>query len=110
MYWLNIFIPLIDTKLWNASGIPANKGFWADLLGFGDFYFELGVQITEICIATRSQNGGLIEMGELKRRIKAMRGIKGDTKATQQEISEYVKGLKTEYARKWKALTLSFWN
>jgi ESCRT-II complex subunit VPS22 len=66
----------------------ANKGFWADLLGFGDFYFELGVQITEICIATRSQNGGLIEIGELKRRIKAMRGITGETKATQQEISE----------------------
>ncbi|CAO3685433.1 unnamed protein product [Umbelopsis vinacea] len=84
------------TKI-GVDPLASNKGFWADLLGFGDFYFELGVQITEICIATRSQNGGLIEMGELKRRIKAMRGIKGDTKATQQEISEddIVRSIKT---------------
>lgn len=63
----------------------ANKGFWADLLGFGDFYFELSVQITEICIATRPQNGGLIEMEELKRRIKVKRG---DRKSSQPAISE----------------------
>jgi ESCRT-II complex subunit VPS22 len=66
----------------------ANKGFWADLLGFGDFYFELSVQITEICIATRPQNGGLIEIEELKRRVKSKRGITKDPKAQQQEISE----------------------
>jgi ESCRT-II complex subunit VPS22 len=66
----------------------ANKGFWADLLGFGDFYFELSVQITEICIATRPQNGGLIEIEELKRRVKSKRGITKDAKAQQQEISE----------------------
>jgi ESCRT-II complex subunit VPS22 len=25
--------------------LASQKGFWAELLGFGDFYYELGVQI-----------------------------------------------------------------
>lgn len=33
----------------------------------GDFYFELGVQIVEICLNTRQQNGGLVDLLELKR-------------------------------------------
>ena len=31
-----------------AAGVDplaSNKGFWTELLGFGDFYYELGVQI-----------------------------------------------------------------
>ena len=28
----------------------AKKGFWAQMLGFGDFYYELGVQIVEVCL------------------------------------------------------------
>jgi hypothetical protein len=37
----------------NSIGVDplaSNKGFWAQLLGFGDFYYELAVQIIEICI------------------------------------------------------------
>eukprot|EP01130_Rhizamoeba_saxonica_P005449 TRINITY_DN2181_c0_g1_i3.p1 TRINITY_DN2181_c0_g1~~TRINITY_DN2181_c0_g1_i3.p1 ORF type:complete len:212 (+),score=47.16 TRINITY_DN2181_c0_g1_i3:404-1039(+) len=40
--------------------LSSSKGFWAQLLGVGDFYYELGVQIVEICIHTRPLNGGLI--------------------------------------------------
>lgn len=36
----------------------ASKGFWAEMLGVGDFYYELGVQIIEICLATSHRNGG----------------------------------------------------
>ncbi|KAG2182103.1 hypothetical protein INT43_007030 [Umbelopsis isabellina] len=84
------------TKI-GVDPLASNKGFWADLLGFGDFYFELSVQITEICIATRPQNGGLIEIEELKRRVKAKRGTSKDPKAQQQEISEddIVRSIKT---------------
>jgi len=46
--------------------LASNKGFWAELLGIGDFYYELGVQIVDICLATRSHNGGLIELEELR--------------------------------------------
>ncbi|GFP82755.1 vacuolar protein sorting-associated protein 22 homolog 1 [Phtheirospermum japonicum] len=45
--------------------LASNKGFWAELLGIGDFYYELGVQIVDICLATRPQNGGLISLEEL---------------------------------------------
>ncbi|KAI3962875.1 hypothetical protein MKW92_049655 [Papaver armeniacum] len=45
--------------------LASNKGFWAELLGIGDFYYELGVQIVDICLATRSLNGGLINLQEL---------------------------------------------
>jgi ESCRT-II complex subunit VPS22 len=39
---------------------------WAELLGFGDYYYELGVQILEACWASRPLNGGLIELGALR--------------------------------------------
>ena len=29
--------------------LASNKGFWSDILGVGDFYFELGVKIIQIC-------------------------------------------------------------
>lgn len=39
---------------------------FAELLGFGDYYFELGVQILEACWASRPLNGGLMELGALR--------------------------------------------
>ncbi|KAH1197471.1 Vacuolar protein sorting-associated protein 22 1 [Glycine soja] len=45
--------------------LASNKGFWSELLGLGDFYYELGVQIVDICLATRVHNGGLIDLQEL---------------------------------------------
>ncbi|KMZ60555.1 putative Vacuolar sorting protein SNF8 [Zostera marina] len=46
--------------------LASNKGFWAELLGIGDFYYELGVQIVDICMLTRSDNGGLISLHNLR--------------------------------------------
>ena len=51
-----------------ATGVDplaCQKGFWSSLLGLGDFYFELGVQIVDVCLSTREKNGGLIEMQEV---------------------------------------------
>ena len=45
--------------------LASNKGFWSDLLGVGDFYSELGVQIIQICLQTRATNGGIISLNEL---------------------------------------------
>lgn len=33
--------------------LASKKGFWSELLDFGDFYYELAVQIIEVCIITR---------------------------------------------------------
>eukprot|EP00731_Ephydatia_muelleri_P007673 Em0004g11a len=54
--------------------LASSKGFWAQALGVGDFYYELGVQIIEICLATRDRNGGLMSFDELRKRVLATSG------------------------------------
>jgi len=49
--------------------LASSKGFWSEMLGFGDFYYELGVQIIEVCMATSHKTGGLMELEELRRRL-----------------------------------------
>ncbi|KAJ8655718.1 hypothetical protein O0I10_008603 [Lichtheimia ornata] len=66
--------------------LASNKGFWADLLGVGDFYYELGIQIIECCIATRTRDGGLTDMNDLRQRVERIRTNSKGKK--QQEISE----------------------
>ncbi|CAI5494315.1 unnamed protein product [Closterium sp. Naga37s-1] len=53
--------------------LASNKGFWNELLGFGDFYYELGVQLIETCMATRADNGGMINLEELRRLVAGKR-------------------------------------
>lgn len=62
--------------------LASNKGFWAEVLGVGDFYYELAVQIVEICLATRSENGGLMTLRELLQRLQT----KGNRK-NRQDVS-----------------------
>eukprot|EP00054_Salpingoeca_dolichothecata_P017293 m.103279 g.103279 ORF g.103279 m.103279 type:complete len:245 (-) comp22396_c0_seq1:87-821(-) len=62
--------------------LASNKGFWAELLGVGDFYYELGVQIVEMCLASRAVNGGLADLSELRNLVLKRRG------KSLQEISE----------------------
>lgn len=65
--------------------LASNKGFWAEILGVGDFYYELSVQIIQICLSTRKSNGGLIGLDELMRRLQFARSRAGKT--SQMEIS-----------------------
>jgi len=46
---------------------PRKGGWWAEMLDLGDWQYELGVQIVDVCVSTRERNGGLIEMGERRR-------------------------------------------
>lgn len=45
--------------------LTSRKGVWADLLGVGDFYYELAVRIIKVCVETRPMNGGIISLREL---------------------------------------------
>ena len=54
--------------------LAASKGFWAQTLGVGDFYYELGVQIIEVCLAARDRTGGLMSFEELQKRLLATSG------------------------------------
>ena len=49
--------------------LASNKGFWADLLGVGNFYYDLGIVVIQICVQTRSSNGGLIYLDDLVERL-----------------------------------------
>ena len=49
--------------------LRSSKGFWADALGVGDFYYEVGVKVVECCAATRGENGGLIAIDDLLDRV-----------------------------------------
>ncbi|XKL63263.1 hypothetical protein PGB90_005627 [Kerria lacca] len=53
--------------------LASGKGFWS-VLGIGDFYHELTVQIVEVCLATNYKNGGLISLNELRLRLIKARG------------------------------------
>jgi len=73
--------------------LQSNKGTFAELLGIGDFYYELGVQIVEACLATRELNGGLMEISALLKYVKRRRG-NGATDISEDDIMRSVKKLK----------------
>lgn len=54
--------------------LASSKGFWSKMLGVGDFYYELGVQIVEVCMSTSHRNGGLMSLNELYRKLQISRG------------------------------------
>merc|ERR1711894_116425 len=62
--------------------LASSKGFWSEMLGFGDFYYELSVQIVEVCMAASHRTGGLMDVGELRQRL-----IKSRSKSKNQDIS-----------------------
>jgi ESCRT-II complex subunit VPS22 len=46
--------------------LSSKKGFWAGLLGMGDYYHELAVQVAEVCLASRSRNGGIMSLTQVQ--------------------------------------------
>ncbi|KAJ2930056.1 hypothetical protein H1R20_g7028, partial [Candolleomyces eurysporus] len=71
---------------------PRKGGWWAELLGLGDWQYELGVQIVDVCVSTRERNGGLIEMSELLRMVSKLRGV-SDGSITEDDIVQSIKTL-----------------
>lgn len=61
--------------------LSSNKGFWS-ILNIGDFYYDLSVQIIEVCLSTSVSNGGLICLDELRERL-----VKSRSRKQAQEIS-----------------------
>jgi len=54
---------------------PRKGGWWAELLGYGDWTYELAIQIVEICVNTRDRNGGIIELSEVLRVVRRLRAL-----------------------------------
>jgi ESCRT-II complex subunit VPS22 len=55
-------------------------GFWTELLGMGNFYYEIAVQSVEIVLATTHLHGGVMTLGELQRRLNTSRGRNASAK------------------------------
>jgi ESCRT-II complex subunit VPS22 len=62
--------------------LTSQKGIWSQILGLGEFYYELGVRIIQVCFRTRHLNGGFIALPELLRAVRKRRTVE------QNEISE----------------------
>ncbi|EKM57747.1 uncharacterized protein PHACADRAFT_170958 [Phanerochaete carnosa HHB-10118-sp] len=72
---------------------PRKGGWWAEVLNLGDWQYELGVQIVDVCVSTRERNGGLIEMGELVRLVGRLRAVEEGT-ITEEDVIRSIKTLK----------------
>lgn len=71
---------------------PRKGGWWAEMLNLGDWQYELGVQIVDVCVSTRDRNGGLIEISELIRMVSRLRGVNSDL-ITEDDIVRSIKTL-----------------
>ncbi|TKA28388.1 hypothetical protein B0A50_03855 [Salinomyces thailandicus] len=75
--------PLAGSNVKQSGGAGAGGkagSVWAKMLGssVNDFYFELAVRVVEVCRETRSENGGMIAVNEVQKRIgKGRQGLVG---------------------------------
>jgi len=72
--------------------LASGKGFWSEMLGVGDFYYELGVQVIEICVATSHRNGGVVAVEEILKRLNQRR--RPDNQISSDDVVRAVKKLK----------------
>jgi len=45
--------------------LSSENGFWGKALGIGDFYYELAIKASEVCVASKNRNGGVIALSEV---------------------------------------------
>lgn len=58
-------IDILEILLFLERIFTARKGFWHELLGIGNFYYDLGLQILKIGLVARDKYGGTIYMDDL---------------------------------------------
>eukprot|EP00920_Eleutheroschizon_duboscqi_P004209 GHVT01009690.1.p1 GENE.GHVT01009690.1~~GHVT01009690.1.p1 ORF type:complete len:284 (-),score=19.27 GHVT01009690.1:2610-3461(-) len=59
--------------------LASSKSVWTRILGIGNFYTELSIQVLTVCMITRDDNGGLLEIQQCLRQLRNLRsGVAGD--------------------------------
>jgi ESCRT-II complex subunit VPS22 len=53
----------------NVDPLASSKGFWADLLGVGDYYFEIAVRVVDMSVRDRKVSGGIMPLDDMVRRL-----------------------------------------
>lgn len=70
--------------------LSSKKDFWGGVLGIGEFYYELAVKVAEVCLASRSRNGGIMSVAEVQSILKK-RGTKFKFASSEMKSSQYSK-------------------
>lgn len=91
------------TTSFTSGRLGQVANLWSQLTGLNDWHYELGVQIVDVCISTRPQNGGIISMSALIDGIMRLRQstslsnfsgtVKGDWCITEEDISRSIETL-----------------
>lgn len=80
--------------------LQSSANFWVKLLGVGDFYYELAIQIVEVFLSTSQKNGGIMTIEELLSRVLASRNVaknvnlQSTDSITTEDLLEAIKKLK----------------
>ncbi|CAG0914757.1 unnamed protein product [Notodromas monacha] len=74
--------------------LASSKGFWAEKLGVGEFYYELSVQIVEVCMALAYRTGGLMPLEDLRTRVIKSRGGREAQNITSDDLLRAIAKLK----------------
>ena len=53
--------------------LVSGRGFWADTVGSGSFYFDLAVQVINVCLGLRERTGGLLDINECLNFVQRLR-------------------------------------
>jgi ESCRT-II complex subunit VPS22 len=78
--------------------LRSSSNFLTKLLGVGDYYFELAIQIVEIFLSTNHKRDGIMPIEELRERLLASRNVSAHLRTTdsitKSDILEAIKKLK----------------
>jgi ESCRT-II complex subunit VPS22 len=72
--------------------LASNKGMWG-ALGMGDFYYELGIQMIQVCMERRAQSGGLDSASDVLQALRTRRGPRAQP-IDMEDMERAVKNLK----------------
>lgn len=57
----------------SVKGKGSGGGWWTEVLGLGEWQYELAVQVVDVCVSTKEGNGGMIAMPDLISRVERLR-------------------------------------
>ncbi|KAG9510298.1 Stress-induced-phosphoprotein 1 [Fragariocoptes setiger] len=67
--------------------LRSSANFWTKMLGVGDFYYELAIQIVEVFMSSSHRNGGIMPMDELISRVLSSRNATNENLAKSDSVN-----------------------
>jgi hypothetical protein len=70
--------------------LASSKGCWTDILGLGEYYFQLAVIVAEVALQRRGSSGGVIALCDI---LKILRGRRALRDVSEEDIRKAVSKL-----------------